>query len=66
MEDEPVETKDNKRAEKVPVTSKDPTEVFLEKCGGWEDTRTPEEIITEIYTARTTSKRGLQLFQEYL
>ena len=33
----------------------DPTQVFLEKCGGWEDTRRPEEIIAEIYASRTTS-----------
>jgi hypothetical protein len=65
LEDEPVETKDKKRAEETPATSKDPTEVFLEKCGGWEDTRTPEEIIAEIYTSRTTSERGVQLFQEH-
>jgi hypothetical protein len=64
LEDEPVETKDKMRTEELSVTPKDPTEIFLEKCGGWEDTRSPEEIIAEIYTARTISERGSQLFQE--
>ncbi len=40
------------------------TQRFLKKCGGWEDTRNTEEIIAEIYTLRTTSERGSQLFQE--
>jgi hypothetical protein len=31
--------------------SENPTQVFLAKCGGWEDTRSPEEIIAEIYAA---------------
>jgi hypothetical protein len=30
----------------------DATQVFLGKCGGWEDTRSPEEIIAEVYAAR--------------
>jgi len=38
--------------------AKDPTQAFLEKCGGWEDTRSPEEIVTDIYAARSTSNRG--------
>jgi hypothetical protein len=38
-----------------------PTEVFLNKCGGWKDTRSPAEIITEIYASRTTSERKVQL-----
>jgi hypothetical protein len=32
-----------------------PTQAFLAKCGGWKDTRSPEEIIAEIYAARTVS-----------
>ena len=40
----------------------DPTQAFLAKCGGWEDTRSPEEIITDIYGARTVSNRGEMLF----
>jgi hypothetical protein len=64
LEDEPVKTHDSKREEELPVFSKDPTEVFLEKCGGWGDVRTPEEIIAEIYRSRTTSQRGVELFQE--
>lgn len=42
----------------------DPTQAFLAKCEGWEDTRTPEEIIAEIYAARTISPRGTTLFPE--
>ena len=42
----------------------DPTQVFLAKCGGWEDTRSPEEIIAEIYAARTVSQRAGTLFLE--
>jgi len=40
------------------------TEIFLEKCGGWEDDRTTEEIIAEIYSARTSSDRCADLFDE--
>jgi len=43
-------------------TLKSPTQLFLDKCNGWEDTRCPADIITEIYTARTSSERGNQLF----
>lgn len=38
------------------------TQIFLDKCQGWEDSRSPEEIITEIYTLRTSSDRKVQLF----
>ncbi len=31
------------------------TQEFLQKCGGWEDTRSPDEIVSEIYAARTNS-----------
>jgi hypothetical protein len=44
--------------------STDSTQIFLDKCGGWEDTRTPEEIIEEIYSARTSSSRGATLFEK--
>ena len=40
----------------------DATAVFLAKCGGWEDTRSPEEIIADIYATRTVSYRGADLF----
>ena len=46
------------------VRSQTPTQRFLEKCGGWQDTRSPEEIIADIYASRTTSERGAHLFQE--
>ena len=42
----------------------DATQVFLDKCRGWEDARSPEEIIAEIYAARTVSHRGAALFPE--
>jgi len=40
------------------------TQEFLQKCGGWEDTRSPDEIVSEIYAARTSSARGADIFQE--
>jgi len=40
------------------------TQEFLKKCGGWEDTRSPDEIVSEIYAARTVSVRGADIFQE--
>lgn len=42
----------------------DATAAFLAKCGGWEDTRSPEEIIAEIYATRTVSNRGADLFPQ--
>ncbi|MDM8560227.1 hypothetical protein [Candidatus Parabeggiatoa sp. HSG14] len=42
--------------------SKSPTQLFLDKCGGWKDTRCPKDIITEIYASRTSSERVPQLF----
>jgi hypothetical protein len=44
--------------------AKDPTQSFLEKCRGWEDTRSPEEIVADIYAARTTSNRGATIFSK--
>jgi hypothetical protein len=46
------------------MPSENPTETFLAKCGGWEDTRSPEEIIAEIYAARTVSHRAGSLGPE--
>jgi hypothetical protein len=40
------------------------TQAFLSKCGGWEDTRSPEEIIADIYAARTASTRGADLLPQ--
>jgi hypothetical protein len=48
---------DTQQTEKNEIYS--PTQIFLEKCQGWEDTRSPEEIINEIYTLRTRSDRQL-------
>jgi hypothetical protein len=53
-------------AKKGSSSSMNSTEIFLEKCGGWEDTRGPEEIIADIYDSRTSSDRGPKLFQENL
>ncbi len=41
-----------------------PTQAFLAKCGGWEDTRSSEEIVAEIYAARTVSHRAGPFFPE--
>jgi hypothetical protein len=46
------------------TTAQDQTQAFLDKCQGWEDTRSPEEIIADIYNARTTSNRGATIFNE--
>lgn len=48
----------------VEASVEDPTQVFLAKCGGWQDTRSPEGIIAEIYAARTVSERGARLFSK--
>ena len=32
------------------------TKAFLDKCTGWEDVRDTEEVIADIYAARTTSR----------
>lgn len=40
------------------------TQAFLSKCGGWQDDRTPEEIIRDIYESRTTSERGADVFRD--
>jgi len=44
--------------------AEDATAAFLAKCGGWEDTRSPEEIIADIYVTRTVSDRGADLFSQ--
>ena len=41
----------------VPVKTKNATEEFLKLAGTWEDTRTTEEIIDDIYTSRINSTR---------
>jgi hypothetical protein len=40
-----------------PTLKNNPSEAFLETFGTWEDTRTTEEIIDDIYTSRTVSER---------
>jgi len=44
--------------------ARDATQRFLDKCGGWEDTRSPEEIIADVYSSRTVSHRASALFDE--
>jgi hypothetical protein len=46
------------------TTAKDQTQAFLEKCQGWEDPRKPEEIVADLYAARTSSNRGAVMFNE--
>lgn len=38
-----------------------PLDTFIETFGKWEDTRTAEEIIDEIYSSRTVSDRNYSL-----
>jgi hypothetical protein len=40
---------------------KHPPQAFLETFGSWEDTRTAEEIIDDIYSSRTVSDRDYTL-----
>ena len=48
----------------IETPAEDATADFLAKCGGWEDTRSPEEIIADIYATRTVSDRGAGLFPQ--
>ena len=38
------------------ASSQGDTAAFLEKCGGWEDDRTAEQIASDIYEARVNSE----------
>ena len=42
-------------------TPPDQTKVFLAKCGGWDDSRSPEEIIQDIYESRTVYREVIDL-----
>ena len=64
LEDEQAPVQVKRRVRNISTGSQNRTKVFLEKCGGWEDTRSPEEIIADIYASRTRSDRGSHLFQE--
>ena len=55
---------DTEREYETESSQKSPIQEFLEKCDGWEDTRSVDAIVSEIYEARTTSERGADLFQE--
>lgn len=46
------------------ASARDQTQAFLDKCGGWEDPRSAEEIVAEIYSARTASNGGATIFDE--
>ncbi len=61
---EVVALRDALAAEWADAPATDPTQAFLAKCHGWEDTRSPEEVVAEIYAARTISSRGTTLFRE--
>jgi plasmid stability protein len=41
----------------VPVKSKNATEEFLKLAGTWEDSRSTEEIIDDVYASRVNSTR---------
>ena len=41
----------------VPVKTKNATEEFLKLAGTWEDSRSTEEIIDDIYSSRVNSTR---------
>lgn len=41
----------------VPIKTKNATEEFLKLAGTWEDSRTTEEIIDDIYSSRVNSTR---------
>ena len=41
----------------TPVKTKNTTEEFLKLAGTWEDSRSTEEIIDDIYNSRVTSTR---------
>ena len=41
----------------VPVKRNNATEEFLKLAGSWEDSRTTEEIIDDIYSSRVNSTR---------
>ena len=41
----------------IPVKTKNATEEFLKLAGSWEDSRTTDEIIDDIYSSRLNSTR---------
>ena len=41
----------------IPVKTKNATEEFLKLAGSWEDSRTTDEIIDDIYSSRLISTR---------
>lgn len=57
LDEEKLETTQQRKKNRIYNS----TQIFLDKCQGWEDTRSPEEIINEIYTLRTSSERKVQL-----
>jgi hypothetical protein len=59
-----VELKEAFKEVWVEPTTKDRTQVFLEKCGGWEDSRTVEEIIEELHVARSESSRSAAMLND--
>ena len=41
----------------IPVKTKNATEEFLKLAGSWEDSRTTDEIVDDIYSSRLNSTR---------
>ena len=41
----------------IPVKTKNATEEFLKLAGSWEDSRTTDEIVDDIYNSRLNSTR---------
>lgn len=64
--DETMDTPENAHQDAylTKQSARTPTEQFLEKCEGWQDDRSIDEMIADIYRARTSSDRGVQAFQE--
>lgn len=48
---------DFRRCGLIPVKTKNATEEFLKLAGSWEDSRTTDEIIDDIYSSRLNSTR---------
>jgi hypothetical protein len=57
IEKEIVELRRAISDEALPDGVSDRTKAFLEKCGGWEDSRTPDEIIADIRASRVNATR---------
>ncbi len=57
IEEQITELKEDLRDDLPHVPMTERTRAFLECCGGWEDSRTPEETIADIRASRANSTR---------